>query len=102
MLTVDAHTLAEDALEGLADGVTLVDAAGRVAYMNPQAQAALGVTASEWLGRAVELLYAELGRAARSEELSAELAEQGARGAGGRRLEFTLRAPVERVVEAKW
>lgn len=42
-----------DILATLATGVMTVDAGGRLAYANPAAEALLGLSAAEWLGREV-------------------------------------------------
>jgi two-component system sensor histidine kinase PilS (NtrC family) len=52
---------AADVLRSVASGVMTLDAEGRAAYLNPEAEALLGLDADEWLGRDV---VAELRRRA--------------------------------------
>jgi signal transduction histidine kinase len=103
MLVTTTHELAEDALQSLADGVTLVDVTARVALLNPRVQELFGVLAKEWTGREVSALYRTIAaNSAVGQALAERLEQQAKRAHELPRLEFALRSPQERIVEAKW
>ncbi len=94
--------LAQDALTSLADGVLLVDGEGRVAFTNPRAQELFGL-APDWVGRSADEFYTAIARnSAVGQVLAERFKAQAARAAEMPRLEFILRLPRERIVEAKW
>lgn len=103
MLGTTTRELAQDALQSLADGVTLVDDGARVALLNPQAQELFGVREADWIGDEVKTFY---GAIAANSAVGAILAERfsqhAARAHETPRLEFALRTPHERMIEAKW
>lgn len=94
---------AQDALTSLADGVTLVDDTARVAFLNPRAEELFKVRAPDWLGKDASSFYRALAKNSAGGEILAEQLERQAERAGAMaRLEFALRVPQERIVEAKW
>ncbi len=103
MVGISTQELATDALLSLADGVTLVDDAGRILLLNPRATELFGMDAAEWNGQPIAEVYRAL---AENSAMGTELAEQFLQHAQNAdtlpRFEFTLRAPRERVIEAKW
>ena len=102
-LAVATMDLAEDALRSLADGVTLVDGAGRVVFLNPRAQALFGLSADAWLTRTASDYFHALAENTLSGASVAErMEEYAAQAEDMPSLEFTLRIPSERIVEAKW
>lgn len=103
MAATTTRELAQDALTSLADGVTLVDDGSRVVLLNPQAQTLFGVRAEDWIGKEVAEFYRTVAKNSTVGEILAERFEQqAARAQETPRLEFTLRAPREQVIEAKW
>ncbi len=95
--------LAQDALMGLADGVTLVDDASRIALLNPRAEELFGLAAADWMGRDIQDLYrAVAANSVVGEILAPRLSQHAARAQEMPRLEFSLRLPRERMMEAKW
>ncbi|PWC87418.1 histidine kinase [Azospirillum sp. TSH100] len=54
---LDARSLTENILHSIADGVIAVDWAGQVTALNPAAEAMIGVTATEVIGKPYELLF---------------------------------------------
>lgn len=102
-LGTTTRELAEDALLSLADGVTLVDDGARVVLLNPRAQELFGVRAEDWIGNDVDEFYRTIARNSSVGEILADRFEQHVTRAHEMpRLEFTLRSPHERVIEAKW
>lgn len=94
---------AQDALLSLADGVTLVGDDARVAFLNPRAEELFKVRAPDWLGRDASDFYRTLAKnSAEGEVLAGRLERQADRAGAMPRLEFALRVPHERIVEAKW
>lgn len=103
MLVTTKRELAEDALTSLADGVTLVDDGARVVLLNPRAQELFGIDADACVGKEVGELYRTIAKNSAVGEILAErLTQHAARAHETPRLEFTLRMPQERMVEAKW
>lgn len=103
MLGTTTRELAQDALQSLADGVILVDDGARVALLNPQAQELFGVREADWIGREVAAFYRMVaGNSAVGAVLAERFGQHAARAHQTPRLEFTLRTPNERVIEAKW
>lgn len=95
--------LAEDALKSLADGVTLVDGDGRVVFLNPRAQDLFSLPAEEWLRRSASDYFRALAdKTLRGEGLAERFEEYAAQAEQMPSLEFTLRVPGERTIEAKW
>ncbi|HZQ09320.1 MAG TPA: histidine kinase dimerization/phospho-acceptor domain-containing protein, partial [Anaerolineae bacterium] len=102
-LATDTTALANDALHSLADGLTLVDDAGRIAFLNPRAEALFGIKADAWIGVPVANLYRAIARNSVSgESLTARFEQSAEQAEQLPTLEFTLRLPQERMVEAKW
>lgn len=105
-MVLGAHTTAElarDALTSLADGLLLVDDGGKVVLFNPRAEALFDVQAGAWLDLPAAALYRALAKQAVQEENLAPRFERCARGAAEMpRLEFALRVPQTRVIEATW
>lgn len=94
---------AHEALTSLADGLTLVDETARVAFLNPRACQLFGLEAEAWRGAAVVDLYGALAKGSVVGEILAERFErQAGRAAELPRLEFALRVPREKIIEAKW
>lgn len=54
---LDARSLTENILHSIADGVIAVDWAGQVTALNPAAEAMIGVTATEVIGKPYESLF---------------------------------------------
>jgi len=54
---LDARSLTENILHSIADGVIAVDRAGQVTALNPAAEAMIGVTATEVIGKPYESLF---------------------------------------------
>lgn len=103
MFDVTTRELAQDALTSLADGLILVDDAGHIALVNPRAWELFGIVANEWVGRGVGELYELLAKnSAAGEGLTERFERQSGQAMEMPRLEFTLRVPKERVIEAKW
>ncbi|WP_377805104.1 two-component system sensor histidine kinase AtoS [Azospirillum sp. A29] len=59
---LDAKSLTENILHSIADGVIAVDRAGQVTALNPAAEAMIGVSAAEVIGRPYESLFKPDGR----------------------------------------
>lgn len=103
MLDTTMRELAQDALVSLADGLTLFDETGRLALLNPRAQELFGVDVDKWTGKAATELFSFLAKNSAVGHLLAERFErQSSHAAEMPRLEFTLRFPHERMIEAKW
>jgi signal transduction histidine kinase len=95
--------LALDALTSLADGVMLVDDAAQIVLLNPRAQELFGLNATAWTGRAAADYYRALARNTTvGELLEGRLVAHAARAAEMPLLEFTLRTPQERIMQARW
>jgi PAS domain S-box-containing protein len=103
MFSTATRELAQDALSSLADGVTLVDDAARIALLNPRAEELFGIHAQEWMGADVAELYRALAKNSAVGEILAErFAQHAAHASEMPRFEFALHSPQERIVEAKW
>jgi len=59
---LDAKSLTENILHSIADGVIAVDRAGQVTALNPAAEAMIGVSAGEVIGKPYESLFKPDGR----------------------------------------
>jgi len=95
--------LARDALTSLADGLLLIDDGGKIALLNPRAEALLGVSETAWLEIPDAEFYRALAKqAARAENLAPRFQQCAQRAVEMPRLEFALRAPQARVIEATW
>lgn len=98
-----AEGLIEGALQGLADGLAVVDASRRLAIWNGRAEELFGLGAAEWLGASDRDLYEAI--ASRTRE-PAEALGQILSAADNPdkmpRVEFLLSTPRERAVEAQW
>ncbi|MBI4671319.1 MAG: PAS domain-containing protein [Chloroflexi bacterium] len=95
--------MARDALTSLADGLLLVDDAGRIALLNPRACALFGVQEALWLSLPAADFYRALAQQTGQEQnLAPRLEHYARRAADLPRLEFALRTPEPRTVEATW
>lgn len=102
MLDITSHELAQDALNSLADGLTLIDASGRIALHNARAQTLLGSDAL-WQDAPASDLYAAIAKNSTvGEPLARQFERLAAQAQTMPRLEFALRAPREAMLEAKW
>lgn len=103
MPAVSSRELAQDALTSLADGVMLVGEDARIAFLNPQSEDLFGVRAADWLGMDALKFYRSVAKHSGAGEILAERLERlAARAHEMPRLEFALREPHDRIVEAKW
>src|SRR6266849_6628808 len=103
MLDITTHALAQDALNSLADGITLVDETGRIALLNPRAQTLLDPSPTQWNGAPIADLYTAIAKNSTvGEPLAKQFERHAAQAQEMPRLEFTLRAPREKMLEAKW
>ncbi len=103
MFATTTRDLAHDALTSLADGVTLVDENARLAFLNPRVEELFGFDAHAWLGETAQSFYQTIARNSTVGEILAERLERhAARADEMPRLEFELRAPNEKIIQAKW
>lgn len=95
--------LAQEVLAGLPDGLTCSDERARLALLNPRAKELLGLRAGDWLDREMVELYRALAeRAVVGSSLADRLQHHATRAHEMPRMEFTLRAPHDQVIEATW
>lgn len=103
MTDASTRELAQDALSSLADGVTLVNDAGRIVFMNPRAEELFGVHAGEWIDADAGKFFRALAKNSTvGDVLAARFAQQTVRARELPFLEFSLRTPREKVIQAKW
>jgi signal transduction histidine kinase len=98
-----AGGLIEGALQSLADGLAVVDAAGHVGIWNARAQELFDLDTGEWLAASDSDLYAAI--ASRTREPDETLKQMFAAAANPDkmpRVEFFVTTPRERAVEAQW
>ncbi len=98
-----AEGLIEGALQGLADGLAVVDASGRLAIWNARAAEYFDLGAAEWLAASDRDLYAAI--ASRTRDPAGALEEMLSAAADPvkmPRVEFFVDTPRERAVEAQW
>lgn len=103
IFTVDNHELALQALANLADGITLIGSDGRVAYLNPRARELFEGAAGVGIGTPADAYYRQLAdRAVNADELFERFCELAQQAQNAPCLEFALRPPQARVLQAKW
>jgi signal transduction histidine kinase len=94
--------LAHAALVSLTDGLCLVQG-GRIAFLNPRAATLFGLSTSEWLGRPADDFFNALAAQAVDTQATRDaLAASSNAAAGSPHLEFAIRRPAERVIDAAW
>jgi PAS domain S-box-containing protein len=103
MALSSADGLIEGALHSLADGLAVIDDAGRVAYWNARAEEFFGLPARDWLNAPVLDLYRAI--AAHTSDPGARLAQFASAAEHPDimpTVEFLVTDPRERTVEAQW
>ncbi len=95
--------LLEGALRCLADGLAVVDGAGRIAYWNARAEEFFGLHAVEWQGGEVRELYRALARLTPNEQqVMDQFVQAAAHPETMPAVQFQLVNPHARAVEAQW
>ncbi len=97
------NQLLEGALRCLADGLVVVDAGGRIAFLNTRAEEFFGLRASDWQAARIEDFYREL--AARTDDPERRMSDfrEGASGLDEMPpVGFSLSSPRPRAIEAQW
>lgn len=103
MVTSATGALLEGALRSLADGLAVVDGAGRLAFWNVRAEEFFGMSAVEWISSADQEVYQTISQRAREpDETLAKLISAATTPPKLPRVEFFVTRPQERVVEAQW
>jgi signal transduction histidine kinase len=103
MIRSPADSLIEGALRSLADGLAVINPAGRVAIWNARAEEFFGVSASERVGESDQDLYAAIAARTRDPaETLSQLLSAAADPAKQPTLEFYVSAPRERAIETQW
>ncbi|MGB8648063.1 MAG: ATP-binding protein [Anaerolineae bacterium] len=97
------NQLLEGALRSLADGLVVVDAAGRIAFWNARAEEFFGLHAGEWQGADVEGLYRALaGQTDDPDKRMVQFQEGAAALDKTPPVDFTVSRPRPRTIAAQW
>lgn len=103
MTSATPFELLEGTLRCLADGLTVVDGAERVAYWNLRAEEFFGLHASDWTGASVHKLYRALAELTNnSDQVIIQFAQAAAHPETMPAVQFQLVNPHARAVEAQW
>lgn len=103
MTPVEVDALAAAALQNLAEGLLLVNEAGRIALLNRRAQELLGADADAWLDAPASDFYLALAeRSSAGAGLALRFENHAQRAAEMPGFEFALNVPDGKSIEAKW